>query len=80
MTLFRLRWLILGLLFLSTVINYIDRQALSVLLEIGFYGWIPYLTVDFGKMLGGGGVGVVRPREGRSIRLAEAVSLPRSLP
>lgn len=27
-----LRWLILGLLFLSTVINYIDRQALSVLL------------------------------------------------
>jgi MFS transporter, ACS family, hexuronate transporter len=28
----RLRWLILGLLFLSTVINYVDRQALSVLL------------------------------------------------
>ncbi len=28
----RLRWLILGLLFLSTVINYLDRQALSVLL------------------------------------------------
>lgn len=27
-----LRWLILGLLFLSTVINYVDRQALSVLL------------------------------------------------
>lgn len=27
-----LRWIILGLLFLSTVINYIDRQALSVLL------------------------------------------------
>lgn len=26
-----LRWLILGLLFLSTVINYVDRQALSVL-------------------------------------------------
>jgi MFS transporter, ACS family, hexuronate transporter len=32
MSLSRLRWLILGLLFLSTVINYIDRQALSVLL------------------------------------------------
>ncbi len=28
MTLARLRWLILGLLFFSTVINYIDRQAL----------------------------------------------------
>lgn len=34
MTLSRLRWLILGLLFLSTVINYVDRQALSVLLPI----------------------------------------------
>lgn len=32
MTLARLRWLILSLLFLSTVINYVDRQALSVLL------------------------------------------------
>lgn len=32
MPLARLRWLILGLLFLSTVINYVDRQALSVLL------------------------------------------------
>jgi MFS transporter, ACS family, hexuronate transporter len=31
-TLPRLRWLILFLLFLSTVINYMDRQALSVLL------------------------------------------------
>ncbi len=44
-----LRWLILALLFLSTVINYVDRQALSVLLptlrtELGLtsadYGWI----------------------------------------
>lgn len=34
MTLSRLRWLILALLFLSTVINYVDRQALSVLLPI----------------------------------------------
>jgi ACS family hexuronate transporter-like MFS transporter len=32
MPLARLRWLILGLLFFSTVINYVDRQALSVLL------------------------------------------------
>lgn len=32
MKLSRLRWLILALLFLSTVINYVDRQALSVLL------------------------------------------------
>lgn len=32
MRLASLRWLILGLLFLSTVINYVDRQALSVLL------------------------------------------------
>jgi ACS family hexuronate transporter-like MFS transporter len=31
MRLSALRWLILGLLFLSTVINYVDRQALSVL-------------------------------------------------
>ncbi|MBC8126059.1 MAG: MFS transporter [Gloeobacteraceae cyanobacterium ES-bin-144] len=32
MKLERLRWLILGLLFLSTVLNYVDRQALSLLL------------------------------------------------
>ena len=35
-----LRWLILGLLFLATVIHYLDRQALSVLL--------PTLRVDLG--------------------------------
>ncbi len=35
----RLRWWICGLLFLSTVINYIDRQTLSVL--------APYLKVEF---------------------------------
>ncbi len=40
MRLKRLRWLILGLLFLSTVINYLDRQALSVLL--------PTLRTDLG--------------------------------
>lgn len=34
MRLDRLRWLILLLLFLSTVINYLDRQALSVLLPV----------------------------------------------
>jgi len=36
----RLRWLILGLLFLSTVINYVDRMALSVL--------VPRLREDIG--------------------------------
>jgi MFS transporter, ACS family, hexuronate transporter len=36
----RLRWYIGGLLFLSTVINYIDRQTLSVL--------APYLKTEFG--------------------------------
>ncbi|MFA6562887.1 MAG: MFS transporter [Verrucomicrobiia bacterium] len=40
MRLERLRWLILGLLFLSTTINYLDRQALSVLL--------PTLRADLG--------------------------------
>lgn len=40
MRLERLRWLLLLLLFLSTVINYIDRQALSVL--------IPTLRTDLG--------------------------------
>jgi ACS family hexuronate transporter-like MFS transporter len=52
MRLERLRWLILGLLFLSTVINYVDRQALSVLVptlrtELGLssddYGEITFL-------------------------------------
>ncbi|MBL9204233.1 MAG: MFS transporter [Opitutaceae bacterium] len=40
MRLERLRWLLLLLLFLSTVINYVDRQALSVL--------IPTLRTDLG--------------------------------
>src|SRR5215203_6039689 len=35
----RLRWYIGGLLFLSTVINYIDRQTLSVL--------APYLKIEY---------------------------------
>jgi len=35
----RLRWIIAGLLFLSTVINYIDRQTLSVL--------APYLKAEY---------------------------------
>ena len=35
----RLRWYIGGLLFLSTVINYVDRQALSVL--------APYLKTEY---------------------------------
>ena len=49
MPLERLRWLVLGLLFFSTVINYVDRQALSVLLptlrtELGL------TTADYGMM------------------------------
>jgi ACS family hexuronate transporter-like MFS transporter len=40
MPLARLRWIVLGLLFFSTVINYVDRQALSVLL--------PTLRTDLG--------------------------------
>src|SRR5512138_3506402 len=36
----RLRWYIGGLLFLSTVINYIDRQTLSVL--------GPYIKIEYG--------------------------------
>lgn len=66
MRLERLRWLILGLLFLSTVINYVDRQALSVLLptlrgELGLssaaYGTITtaflvaYTVAQFGSGL-----------------------------
>ena len=35
----QLRWFIAGLLFLSTVINYIDRQTLSVL--------APYLKAEY---------------------------------
>ena len=35
----RLRWYIGGLLFLSTVINYVDRQTLSVL--------APYLKIEY---------------------------------
>jgi len=35
----RLRWYIGGLLFLSTVINYVDRQTLSVL--------APHLKIEY---------------------------------
>jgi len=45
-----LRWYIGGLLFLSTVVNYIDRQTLSVLaplLKID-YGWT---NSDFARIL-----------------------------
>ena len=38
-TIKHLRWYIGGLLFLSTVINYIDRQTLSVL--------APYIKTEF---------------------------------
>ncbi len=42
-----LRWLILGLLFLSTVINYVDRQALSVLLPT-LRGELGLSSADYG--------------------------------
>ncbi|MBM3862174.1 MAG: MFS transporter, partial [Verrucomicrobia bacterium] len=32
---------------------YLSKARGFSLKEIGFYGWIPYLTVDFGKMAGG---------------------------
>lgn len=43
----RLRWCILGLLFFSTVINYVDRQALSVLLPI-LRGDLGLSSADYG--------------------------------
>ncbi len=33
--------------------DYLSKGRGFSLKEIGFYAWIPYLTVDFGKMLGG---------------------------
>ena len=49
MRLERLRWLILGLLFLSTVINYVDRQALSVLLPT-LRGELNLTSADYGTI------------------------------
>ena len=49
MSLKRLRWLILGLLFLSTVINYVDRQALSVLLPT-LRGSLGLSSADYGMI------------------------------
>ena len=55
-----LRWFIGGLLFLSTVINYLDRQTLSVLaprLKVEF-GWsnsdFAWLVIAFRAAYGGG--------------------------
>lgn len=45
----RLRWCILGLLFFSTVINYVDRQALSVLLPI-LRGELGLSSADYGTI------------------------------
>lgn len=49
MRLERLRWLILGLLFFSTVINYVDRQALSVLLPT-LRGELHLSSADYGTI------------------------------
>ncbi len=76
MRLERLRWLILLLLFLSTVINYVDRQALSVLLptlrsELGIsstqYGTITTLFMvayTVGQLLAGVVIDRVGTRRG----------------
>jgi ACS family hexuronate transporter-like MFS transporter len=48
----RLRWIILGLLFLSTVINYIDRQALSVLLPV-LRSELALTSADYGTITTG---------------------------
>ena len=61
-TLRNLRWYICGLLFLVTTINYLDRQAVSVLnpilkKEVGWdeagYGWIMFsFQLAYAIMLG----------------------------
>ena len=78
-----LRWYIGGLLFLSTVINYIDRQTLSVL--------APYLKTEFswtntdfawvligfrvayavGQTLAGRVIDVLGTRRGLTLQVAE---------
>jgi MFS transporter, ACS family, hexuronate transporter len=80
-TLPRLRWLILALLFLSTVINYIDRQALSVLLptlrgELGIssaqYGTITTIFLaayTIGQLLAGVVVDRVGTRRGFALAI-----------
>ena len=56
----RLRWYIGGLLFLSTVVNYIDRQTLNVLAPQlkGQFGWsntdFAWLVIAFRVAYGGG--------------------------
>jgi len=79
MSLPRLRWLILGLLFLSTVINYVDRQALSILLptlrtELGLttsdYGMITtvfMLAYTVGQLFAGMWVDKVGARIGFAV-------------
>src|ERR1700686_4814069 len=57
----RLRWMICGLLFFATTINYIDRQVLSLLKpvlekELGWnesqYGWIVFgFQLAYGLMM-----------------------------
>lgn len=79
MRLERLRWLVLGLLFFSTVINYVDRQALSVLLpvlriELGLttadYGMLTtvfLLTYTVGQIGAGMWIDKIGTRKGFSI-------------
>src|SRR5438552_1650417 len=77
-----LRWFIGGLLFLSTVINYLDRQTLSVLaprLKVEF-GWsngdFAWLVIAFraayggGQMISGRLIDQVGTRAGLSVTVA----------
>ena len=78
-----LRWFIGGLLFLSTVINYLDRQTLSVLAPRlkGEFGWsnsdFAWLVIAFraayggGQMISGRLIDQVGTRAGLSVTVAE---------
>jgi MFS transporter, ACS family, hexuronate transporter len=78
----RLRWFIGGLLFLSTVINYLDRQTLSVLAPRlkGEFGWsngdFAWLVIAFraayggGQMISGRLIDQVGTRAGLSVTVA----------
>jgi ACS family hexuronate transporter-like MFS transporter len=77
-----LRWYIGGLLFLSTVVNYLDRQTLSVLaprlkLELGWsnsdFAWLIIAfraAYGFGQMISGRIIDRVGTRRGLSVTVA----------